>query len=439
MRVVNSNAAAIVAGASVVLLGAVTHADTPAPTSVVIWVEGPHADEARAEITKSLGSDATVVDPKPWHDAYIGYGSSGSLASDLAKPKTRTDVIEHSRHAASSVNVTEVIIVSTSRSRGHHVADAYLVPKDGEIDVLSHLAFGERGAPLGTAVHDKMLASRPAVIVAIATPPVASIAAPEASPPPPRPSEVADAPPSPRPTHRRPHHVFGRELFDLSAGVEWGSRQFSFVDPSNTSLQTYWLGAAALLLASGTVYPLADLMVPVLSDLGIFGGYAQALGLNSESNAGSIGTEWYRWYVGGRLRIRTGSPNAPVIGLTGAYGSESFSFSTDPSPMQTYPSFTYDFIRATGDVRVPMRPFAVTVSGGYLGVLSASGNVPMLYPGASVAGVELGLGAALEIQSGFEVRLAGSYRRFFYATTPTVPSAPLDELWGLSLMLAYVY
>jgi len=437
--VVNIKAAIVAAGSVVllVLLGTVTRADTPAPTSVVIWVEGPHADEARAEITKSLGSDASIVDPKPWHDAYIGDGSSGSLAAALAKPKTRADVVEHARHAASSVNVTEVIIVSTSRSRGHHVADAYLVPKDGEVDVLPHLAFGERGAPLGTAVHDKMLASRPVVVVP--TPPVASIAASEASPPPPR-SEVADAPPSPRPSHRRPHHVFGRELFDLSAGVEWGSREFSFVDPANTTLQNYWLGVAALLLASGTVYPLADLMVPVLSDLGIFGGYAQALGLNSESNAGSIGTQWYRGYVGGRLRIRTGSPNAPVIGLTGAYGSESFTFSsTDPTQVQTYPSFTYNFIRASGDVRVPMHPFAVTVSGGYLGVISTSGNVPMLYPGSSVAGVEFGLGAALEIESGFEVRLTGSYRRFFYATTPPVPSPPLDELWGMSLMLAYVY
>jgi hypothetical protein len=63
----------------------------------------------------------------------------------------------------------------------------------------------------------------------------------------------------------------------------------------------------------------------------------------------------------------------------------------------------------------------------------------MLYPGSSVAGVEFGLGAALEIESGFEVRLTGSYRRFFYATTPPVPSPPLDELWGMSLMLAYVY
>jgi hypothetical protein len=54
------------------------------------------------------------------------------------------------------------------------------------------------------------------------------------------------------------------------------------------------------------------------------------------------------------------------------------------------------------------------------------------------------MGAAFEIASGFEARLEGSYRRFFYAMNPRpgdpfVAGGALDEFWGAEAKVAYVF
>ncbi len=400
--------------------------------AIVLWVEGPHADEARAEITKSLGADASVVDPKAWHDAFVRDNPAEASLSNLAKVKLRAAVLERVRRAAAAASVGEVVVVVTTRARGHHIADAWVVGKEGEPDVVTHVAFGEAGAPLGTVLRDKILASQPAVVVET-KPVVPEVVATSVVQP-----VTMTTTTSPGPVHDavaastgRPHHAFGRELFDVSAGLEFGGRQFTNeAMATNSTLRNYWLGAAPLLLASAAVYPLADLRVPVLRDVGLVGGYAQVVGLSSQSaSTGSVGTQWYRWYVGGRVRFHTGGPNAPLLGVGGAYGSEVFTFASPSDAGGTYPSATYGFVRVTGDVRVPVGPIALTASGGYLGVVTSGGTIPA---NASVSGVELGLSGAVEIGAGFEARIAGSYRRFFASTS-------VDEFMGLSATLAYVY
>jgi hypothetical protein len=225
--------------------------------------------------------------------------------------------------------------------------------------------------------------------------------------------------------------VVGRNLFDVAVGVEFGGRQFSSGGADAGTLRDYWLGAAPLPVASAAIYPLADLRVPVLADLGVVGGYEQAVGLSSQSTVnGSVGTTWSRWSVGGRLRVRTGGPNAPLLGVIGAYGSESFTFSTTSDNSGTYPSATYDYLRLGGDVRVPLGPIAASASGAYLAVLSTSGAV--VAPGAAAYGAEFGVGLSVEVTTGLEARLGATYRRYFSGPT-------LDEFWGMTVALAYVY
>ena len=340
----------------------------------------------------------------------------------------------------------EVVLVRTARDRSGGHADAYLVVPGRDPEALTHVPFGVPAGGLGVSIRDLIAAAHP--------PPVADArAAPEPRSSTPAPSSPAlpAGPPSPlgadglpSDADRRGRHPVPRELFELAAGAGIGARNFSFHDPYTTSnLRSYQLGAAPLLGVDADLYPLADLGVPVLSDVGIVGSYAQAVAVGSAApGAGTVGTQWDRWLVGGRYRLRTGGPRAPMLGIVGAYGSDAFIFQgADPSA--TYPCVTYDFVQASGDVRVPIGRFSVTARGGYLGVLSA-GEVASRFPRASVAGVDFGLGGGFDIGSGFEARLEAAYRRFFYAmnTRPgdaVVAGGALDELWGAQAKVAYVF
>jgi hypothetical protein len=418
------------------------------PSSVVIWAEGPDADSARAEVTKSLGSDAQVVAPDAWRDAFRRGGPPESIAHALARPKTRAAALERAQRAAASAGVGEVVLLTTSRAKGgHHFADAYLVAPGRDPEILTHVPFGVPAGGLGPTVHDRVLAAHPSEPPAPAPAPLAPGTG-DTPHPADTPGAVAASPEAPAAdttpaaASHRERHQYGTELFEVSAGGEVGTRQFSYIDPFTGNLRNYQLGAAPLFVVDGAIYPFADRNVPILSDFGGVVGYAQAFGLHSASDSGSVGTQWYSWYAGGRLRFRTGGARAPVLGVGGAYGAEAFTFDSS-DPTGTYPSVSYSFVRASGDVRVPIGRFAVMANGGYLGVLSA-GEVASRFPRSSVGGVELGVGGAFEIGSGFEARLEGSYRRFFYAMNPRpgdefVAGGGLDELWGVDAKVAYVF
>jgi hypothetical protein len=433
--------AAIAVSAS--LVPGEARAETP-PPSVVIWAEGPDSDQARTEITKSLGGDARVVDPGAWRDAFRHAGPPVALGRDLARTRTRPAALERAQRAAVAAGVGEVVLVTTSRAKGgRHFADAYLVVPDKDPETLAHVPFGLAAGGLGDQVHDRIVAANPPE----PPPPATSETPPQAEPAEPStplsggPEFSRDVPATNAPG--RSLHEVGHELFEVSAGGGVATRNFSFTDPLTGNLRSYQLGAAPLLVAEGALYPFADLHIPVLSDIGGVGGYAQAVALNSASTeSGSIGTSWQSWYAGGRLRFRTGSESWPVIGVQGTYGYDGFTFSgSDPS--STYPSVAYRYLGANADVRVPIGRFAVMARGGYLDVLSA-GDVAARFPRATVGGVDFGVGASVAIAYGLEARIQGSYGRFFYAMNPRpgdayVAGGALDESWVGEAKLAYVF
>jgi hypothetical protein len=223
-------------------------------------------------------------------------------------------------------------------------------------------------------------------------------------------------------------------------------RHFAYKDGLTANLRPYDLPAAPLAAAAGALYPFAltGSAPKPFSDVGVVLGYARAFALQSTSveTSGKLNTQWSRYYVGGRARIRTGSEGSPIVGLIGAYGGESFTFDAPPNA-PPLPSVEYTFVRASGDVRMPFGRAAVVASAGYLFVLSF-GDLASRFPRASVGGVEAELGGALTLTTGLEARLTASYRRFFYAMNPTIQDAyiaggALDELASLQAGVAYVY
>jgi hypothetical protein len=425
----------------------------PNARRVVVWAEGPDAKRAQADVAASLDDRFEVVDSAGWRDSMARDGQRGPLLRALRDPKRRAELLERARRVATTLQIDDVVLVSTSRARtGAHVADGYVVDGSQGPSEPIHVSDTRIGS-LGAPVRERLRLVTPQSAPADAAPAVATRASAAAPSPPPSPVAEPSSEPELSPpgaagdrvagSSERPVHVVAREWFEVSLGGGVGARHFEYNDGFTNDLRDYHLAAAPLAAIEGELYPLADQRIPILRDIGVVGSYSQAFALQSNSaGAGAVGTRWTEWQAGGRLRLRTGGDAAPVVGLSGSYGSASFAFDSS-NPTAALPSVSYRYVRAGADFRMPLWRFAVTAGGGYLGVLSA-GDVASRFPHASVAGVDASLGGAFDWGWGIETRMTARYGRFFYAMNSTpgdrfVAGGALDEMMGLELSLAYVY
>jgi hypothetical protein len=417
-------------------------------SSVVVIAEGPDARVAREEITSNLGDGFVASEPTPFTSALAGQGQKGALGTQLATPNKRKALFDKIHGALAVVRVDDVVVVVTTRTRsGRKLASAYVVDASGETSPEIKSAVATPNHSLADAVSAQLKQMHPP------PPPVAE--APKTPPPlvgvPGSPlAESPSSEPAAQAEDRsaaagpgRPKHRVGREWLEADAGFEGGMRHFTYHDGITKNLRDYQLSAAPLVALDGALYPFANSGAPVMQDFGLILGYAQAFAVQSMSDtAGKLDTQWQRFYAGGRARARLGSsPQAVILEASGAYGGESFFF--DSTSTSSYPSVEYRFVQTNASVRVPIGRFAAMADGGYLFVLTA-GDVASRFPRSSVGGIDARVGGAFTLGAGFEARLMLSYRRFFYSMNPVpgdalVAGGALDQFWGLSGSLAYVY
>jgi hypothetical protein len=406
--------------------------------SVVVWAEGTDKDAIRTQAIAGL-ADFSVVDPGDWQFALGQQGLRSTLA--LREPKRKKHALEQVRAAAHAVHADGVVVLIGAK--GHETTMIVVETDANDMPAETKVTAGRNGEELAHTVQGVVAMFHPGAGGDSAAAPVGSPAAAGA---PAGSSDSASTSGESRPTRdsvagtHGPLHQVGRNLFELSVGVEGGMRRFDYTDGLTPNLRPYKLNAAPLVDASGEIYPLAGAHA---IDVGAVLGYARAFALQSSTTeSGNVSTQWSRYSLGARVRVRTGSESSPVIGLMGAYGDEAFTISSS-SPTAFMPSVDYHFVRASGDLRVPFGRFAAFADVGYLFVLS-SGDVAGRFPKASVGGVEAELGGAFAIGGGFEARATASYRRFFYSMNPTpgdnfVAGGALDQLAGLQGSIAYVY
>jgi hypothetical protein len=231
----------------------------------------------------------------------------------------------------------------------------------------------------------------------------------------------------------------GKELVSVEGGLEVGARHLHYVDAITHNLRNYDLGAAPLVFVAAGVYPFADASTKV--DAGIVGGYARAVGVSSApSGSGEVGTDWWRFHAGVRMRVRP-APGL-VLGVTGAYGGETYAFSSSSIDSEA-PGVTYRFLRAGADARMAFGRFAASGSLAYDVMLSA-GAIEQRFPHSSVGGLEASLGPSFALTRSVEIGATASYRRFFYAMHPLpgeayVAGGALDEMMGLDARVRYVF
>ena len=406
--------------------------------SVAILVEGGDADSVQAALASALPPELHVVDDKTFADALRKAGQSGQLGNALmVKGALRDKMLGRARKAMESAGADAAIL---GRVRiGKLGKEVWIVWLSANGDVAVDQAVSLRGSADEQRSGLKSAISSPAA--ALVPPPETTApekATPEADHP--RPEQDAPEPPS-----ARPKHFAANELFEVGVAFEMGGRHMTFSDAISQNIRPYDVLGAPMIAASGAVYPAAGTTIPVLKDLGITGRFAMVVGLTSSTKNGKegIGTSFLRFRAGLRWRFLPRDEKGPVLALTGDFGKDIFSFDNAGDLAASVPSVDYTYLRAGGEVRLPIGPLALELGGGYRGLLGVGETGGRFRDGTALA-FDGFLGLAVPLPAGFEARLSGDYTRVFYAFHPEVGDAyvaggAVDELFGARLGVAYVY
>jgi hypothetical protein len=448
-------AAALIAGSALLVLGApgealAQAADAKGERVVVLWVEGggKKDGDVRQAIEAKIPSGVRVVDDAAFRKAMIKAGQKLPYGRVLAKGPFRKAALDRTRKALAELKAEGAILGLIRIGKGgQEVVLLYVETRDTgeEPDVdVPILLKGDVGAPVGEALSSQIAAWSGGAPAPAEPPPKEAEPTKEPQPEEKEPEEEEEPEEPEDDGEGRPANQYGREIFSIAAAFDLSGRWFSYNDGITSNLRDYDVFGAPGFQVGAEVYPLAGTDVPVMKDLGLTGRFGMALGLSSETEGGAaVTTSWTRFDVGMRLRVRTGSEEAPVLGLHGGFGIDTFELEAEGALGDEVPSASYKFLRVGVDGRIPLGPVAINLFFDYLGAVSA-GTVYDRFTGSSIGGIATGGGFIVPIASGFEVRLGAEYERWFYAFEPVVGDAfvaggALDERIHLTLGPAYVF
>ena len=409
------------------------------PDAVAIFVQGEHAKEIGDAIAAALPADWKPIDREQFAAAMTTEGQRTPIATAMAKPKSRAQLLARVRDAALATHVRSVVIAHVTRTGAKSSVSLVVIDPTRDVAPAIRRIPQTSGAPERSDLAAALAEGLPAHA---AEPPPNEV--PQAPPPPPSPSPVVDPPMPPRDARPEGAPVlpgrrlgFSGDLLDVAAGVTFRSRHFRYNEARTRSLAPYDVDGVPSIGAAVEIHPFGREVRSPLAGLGIVGVLQSAVGLESQGPVGArVQTSWTRFDAGLRYRLRWRGVEG---GVTGQYGREAFGFSGG-TPAQDLPDARYGFGRGGLDVRVPIGPIAIRAQAAYLLVLSA-GGVGGRFRDASTNGVEGSLGASLPLTRLLEVRAGVTYARYLYAFSPAVGDArvaggALDEMFGGQVALA---
>lgn len=437
--------AAAAAASYVMFVPSTTFAEPAKRKTLAVHVEGNFAAETREDILSILPEHVTVVDKGDTTAAMRKFGLSKPMGSAMTAAKTRTGLLPRLRKAAKEANADGFIVGIVQRFSGKWRVYIVWLSPDGD-DLLVDEAVSREGS------EDER---RSALKNALAST-IEQFA--------PKPSEkrgkkkndtstsgtndgdqdqegAKEADSSDKPPRVR--HEVATSILGVEVGMEAVGRFFRYSDGISNNLRKYDAFPAPAFFASVEVYPAGFTTIPFLRDVGLIGSYARMFGLQSKTNDGSpINTVYQRISGGLRVRIPISRPTGPVFGVSGQYYLHTFQVDEIPELAGQIPNVDYSSIRAGADGRFPLGRTAITVGFDWIEPLS-SGQVYERFTAAKVHGVAGKLGVVVKLVSGFELRMAAEYSRFFSDFDPVlgdsfVAGGALDHYLGFRLSGAYV-
>ena len=248
-----------------------------------------------------------------------------------------------------------------------------------------------------------------------------------------------------RPKEERPAAV------DIELDFRLVHRNFEYKDDLRGDLRDYKLGIGPGVGTKFQYYPGAHFTAGVGAQFGIDFEWERLFNFDSTRADGvKFPTESQQFLVGLRWRYPTGRWEPFVVA---DYGVHSFRFgvSGPPVPGQDntagIPSVKYEFARIGAGFRVGIgkkERFIVAVNAAFRGVFSVGGiGTAQWFPEAKANGMDAGLMLGYALPLGFEIRIGGDYRRYWFDLNPVPPDPPyvaggaLDEYWGASIGVAW--
>jgi hypothetical protein len=416
-------------------------AEEPTKRKVLaVYVEGNSASDAREDILSVLPDRITVADKDDVVTAMRKFGLSKPMGSAMTQAKTRSGFLPRLRKAAKDAKADGFVVGIVQRYSGKWRVYVVWLSADGDELVVDEAVSregseDERRSALKAALSRavEQFSPKPAGSSNTTEKPLVG---PKGSDDKAEPEESSDQP-------ARVRHEAGSSIFGVELGLELAGRSFDFSDGLSTNLRSYSVFPAPAFFASAEVYPAGWTTVPVLRDLGLTLGFSRAFGLQSATSDGTpIGTLYQRFSAGLRYRIPISRPTGPVLALSGEYYAHTFKIDEPAALKGQVPNVDYRAIRAGFDGRFPVGRVAILAGFNWIEPLS-SGAVYDHFTGAKVHGVGGKLGFVVKIASGFELRIAAEYSRFFSDFDPVLGDAyiaggALDQYLGLRLSGAYV-
>lgn len=414
--------------------------------SIAIFIEGGDAAQIASELSGVLPPELGVVDAKEFAAAFRKAGQSGPMGNAIGvKGALRDKILEKAQKAMGEVGADAAILGRVRLGKAGKEVWVVWVSSGGDVKVDQSVSLrGDSGS------------RRDGMRSALEGPAKELVPAPSA------PSQGGgggetsgsgsdgdkgkdedkdkDEPKS----SRTPHNA-GTSLFAVSAAFELGGRHVAFSDPITLNIRPYQVLGAPMIHVAGEVYPAATSGITVLKDIGLTGRFSMALGLSSATADGSSSTSntWLRFRGGLKWRFRPGDEKGPILALTGDFGMDTFSFDDAGDLAASVPTVEYQYLRAGGEVRLPIGPVAFELGGGYRGLIGV-GETGNRFSSPQALAFDAMAGFVVMLPAGFEARLSADYTRVFYSFTPQLGDAYVagglvDEMLGARVGVAYVY
>jgi hypothetical protein len=238
---------------------------------------------------------------------------------------------------------------------------------------------------------------------------------------------------------------------DVEVDFRLVHRSFTYKDDLRGNLRDYKLDIGPGVGTKFQYFPGAHFTAGVGAQFGIDFEWERLFKFDSTRNDGAkFPTESQQFLIGLRWRYPTGRWE-PFVVLD--YGVHTFRFGLSGPPVMGedntagIPSVKYEFVRLGGGFRVGIgkeERFIVAMNAAFRGVFSLGGiGTNLWFPQAKANGMDAMLMLGYALPLGFEIRIGGDYRRYWFDLNPVPPDPPyvaggaLDQYWGASIGLAW--
>lgn len=418
---------------------------------IAIYVEGPDADDVRAELVDIVPKGLAVLDEGAFSSALKKQGQKGQMGNAMAIEKQRGKLVSRIRKAVEQAGAQGAVIarVRKTRTGGRELWVLWITPGSDDVEV-------DKAIPLNGGESEHKSAFK-AELDSILTPLAPSKSTGGDSPASGSSGSGDDSgasgdgnedqkPPEDdeNPSTRTANEV-NTAVLVAALHYQTAGRFFSYSDGLSANLRPYDVFGPPMVDAAIEFYPGAIPDVKIARDIGLWGTFSMAFALDSATEGGEpVSTSFYRVGGGLRGRIRFGdAPESATLGISAGFTLLNFSFDA-PEPLASeIPTASYKMIQGGLDMRIPAGPVRIFFGGNFLYPL-AGGAVYDRFRDASVLGIDAHLGVGIPVATGFELRLAGEFTRFFSAFKPVVgdpyvAGGALDQYLWIRVGAAYAY